>query len=121
MARILIADDEELLRQTLRYALESEGHEVFEAGNGVQCLDVLKSQPVDLVVTDIVMPEKEGIELIKEIRRDFPEMRILAISAGAWGGKFDYLDTAAKMGAHAVLAKPFSATQIREAVRDCLG
>ena len=120
MAQILVVDDEPLLRQTLRSALETEGHDVFEASNGVECLAFLKSQPVDLVVTDIVMPEKEGMELIQDIRRDFPDLRILAISAGAWGGKFDYLESAKKLGAHSVLAKPFNATAIRNAVLDCL-
>jgi YesN/AraC family two-component response regulator len=120
MAHIMIVDDEDLLRQTLRHILEAAGHEVLDASNGNECLKALETQAVDVVITDIVMPEKEGIELIADIRRSYPDLKILAISAGAWGGKFDYLETATKLGAHAALAKPFTADQIRQAVADCL-
>ena len=78
MPRILIIDDDDLIRQMLRDVLEREGYDVADASDGKQGLRVFMENPADMVVTDLVMPEKEGIEIIMELRRDFPELKIIA-------------------------------------------
>lgn len=120
VARILVIDDEELVRQTLRLGLESAGHEVAEARNGEDGLLALEKSPADLVITDIIMPEKEGIEMIVELRRRHPRTAILAISGGSRTGNIDFLRMARKLGATASLSKPFTNRQLLEAVDSCL-
>jgi len=82
MSRILVTDDEDQIRAMLRHALESSGHEVLEANNGEEGVRIYQKQPADLVITDILMPEKEGLESIRELRRLNPAVRIIAISGG---------------------------------------
>ena len=82
MANILVVDDEELVRATLRQMLESADHVVFEAANGKEALRSFENRAVDLVITDIIMPEKEGIETIIDLRKIAPNLRIVAISGG---------------------------------------
>jgi len=106
--RILVVDDNDQMRAILRMMLESEGHEVLEAANGNIALDLQKKKPAELVVTDIIMPEMEGIELISHIRKITPHAKIIAISGG---GKIDAdlcLNIAGKLGANRTLLKPFS-------------
>ncbi len=108
MAKVLVIDDEELARFTMREILESAGHEVVEAGNGREGLELQRKDPCDAVVTDIIMPEKEGIETIVELRKDFPQITIVAISGGGRTRNLDFLGLAQKFGADRILAKPFS-------------
>ena len=82
MPRLLIIDDERLARLTLRKILERAGHEVMEASTGNEGLAMFRAKPCDLVITDIIMPDKEGIETIIELKRDFPGVRVIAISHG---------------------------------------
>ncbi len=107
MTRILVVDDEELVRETLCNMLEDAGYETIEAGNGVEALHVFDEHEVDLVVTDIFMPEKEGLETIAELRQKRPEVKIVAISGGGGDGNMDYLEYATRFGASSVLTKPF--------------
>ncbi len=116
-ARILIADDEPGVRSYIRAVLERSGHEVIEAAEGKQALHSALCDPVDLVITDLVMPEQEGIETIRALRREAPGIAIIAIS-GAFGGQF--LKVAQAMGANAVLAKPVSANQLMKTVNEVL-
>jgi len=116
-ARILIADDEPGVRSYIRAVLERSGHEVIEAAEGKQALHSALRDPVDLVITDLVMPEQEGIETIRALRREAPGIAIIAIS-GAFGGQF--LKVAQAMGANAVLAKPVSANQLMKTVNEVL-
>ncbi len=120
MASILVVDDEELVRATLREMLEQAGHEVFEAANGVEALKSFDDRAVDLVITDIIMPEKEGIETILDLRKRAPELKIVAISGGGRSANFDFLKMASMLGACEVLAKPFRRTQVLDAVREAL-
>lgn len=120
MARILIVDDDELVRMTLRQILESGEHTVAEAENGNIALSVLDDFNADLVVTDLLMPEKEGFETIGELRRRWPEIRIIAMSGGGRLNGNDLLSIAKKLGAHEVLPKPFRAEQVREMVSNVL-
>ena len=114
--RILLIDDDALLRQTIRKMLESAGHEVVEAENGRIGLDAFRKQAIDAVVTDIIMPQKEGIETIRDIRALNPAVRIVAISGGGRTHQMDFLNIAAKLGASATLSKPFR----KEALLACV-
>jgi DNA-binding response OmpR family regulator len=120
MACILIIDDEADLRATMRAALEKDGHEVFAAQNGEDGLAQFGRIPVDLVITDIMMPEKDGIETIIAMRRNHPDIRIIAISGGGNVGKTHYLTMAQKFGATQILAKPFRRQQLLDAVHASL-
>ena len=120
MARILIVDDEELVRLTLRQALEKERHELVDATNGEEALRLLRRRAVDLVITDIIMPEKEGIETIREIRQDYPETKIIAISGGGRMGNVDFLRMSQLLGADAILPKPFGPEELLKLVRRIL-
>ena len=118
--RILIIDDDELVRVTLRRALEGADFEVVEASNGDEGIRSYDAEPIDVVVTDLVMPEKEGIETIIELRRRDPEVKIVAISGASRIAGNEYLNVATKFGADRVLAKPFRPKALLEAVRDLL-
>ncbi len=120
MARILVIDDEELVRFTLKQALEKAGHEVVEAADGNDGIAVCRRSPVDLIITDIIMPEKEGIETIVELRRDDPDVKIIAISGGGRIGTKDYLELAQRFGARQVLRKPFGRQELLDAVQETL-
>ena len=87
MARILIIDDDGPVRLILRKALEGDGYEVLDASNGKVGIELFKEERADLIICDLIMPEKDGIETIKEFARDFPELKIIAISGGAITGK----------------------------------
>ncbi len=121
MARILIIDDQDSVRSMLRHMLETADYDVVEAADGRQGIERYKEDRADLVITDIVMPEKDGIETIMELCRDDPDARIIAISGGGrWVGK-DYLEMAGKLGARRVLPKPVKRVDLLRAVRDTLG
>lgn len=120
MTRILVVDDEELARFTLREVLESAGYDVAEAKNGRECVERQRATPFDLIVTDIIMPEKEGVETIIELRHDFPKLKIIAISGGGRTHNLDFLKLARQYGADAILAKPFTDDQLLEAVTEQL-
>jgi CheY-like chemotaxis protein len=120
MARILVIDDEELARFTMREILESAGHAVEEAKNGAQGISLQRSQPFDVVITDIIMPEKEGVQTIIELRQDFPTLPIIAISGGGRTRNLDFLRIAEQYGARKILPKPFSEEDLLNAVGGCL-
>ncbi len=120
MARILVVDDEELARFTIREILESAGHQVDEAGDGRQALDALAQVPFDLVVTDIIMPEKDGVSATIEIRQGYPDIKIIAVSGGGRTRNLDFLEMAKQYGADRILAKPFAEEELLEAVEGCL-
>ena len=121
MANILVADDEELARFTIREILEAEGHTVVEAKNGVEAIALFNKNPTDLIITDIIMPDKEGIETIIELKRDHPEVKIIAISGGGRTRNLDFLDLAKRYGANVILAKPFSEDELLGALGEVLG
>jgi hypothetical protein len=116
-ARIVVADDEPGVRSFLRLVLESSGYEVIEAANGRQALEKARAGGVDLVITDLVMPEQEGLETIRALRKDASDIGIIAIS-GALGGQF--LEVARWLGAQAVLRKPVSAELLLAKVAEVL-
>lgn len=107
MPRILVIDDEPAVRKTIRIILERAGHEVVEAPNGRIAMEKLGSMTVDVVITDILMPDQEGIETIVALRRTGSPIKILAISGGGRSNNVDYLRMAEKLGADDTLGKPF--------------
>ncbi len=120
MPRILIIDDDDLIRKMLREVLERSGYDVEDASDGKQGLQIFMKNPTDLVITDLVMPEKEGIEIIIELRRDFPNLKIIAISGGGTVGGGQYLEVAGKLGADKILNKPLKLKQLVTIVKDLL-
>ncbi len=115
---VLVIDDEDLVRDTLRRALESAGIEVTVAADGREGLETYLANPTDVVVTDILMPEKEGIETIIELKRENPEVKIVAISGGDRAGNTDFLEMAVLLGADRVLRKPFRPRELLAAIDD---
>jgi CheY-like chemotaxis protein len=120
MPRILIIDDEADIRLILRQALEFVGYEVVEAGNGDEGLLHYRTASPDLIITDIAMPGKDGLETIDALRRVDPSVKIIAISGGSRVGHLDALDVARQRGAQWVLHKPFRMPDMCQAVRDAL-
>jgi YesN/AraC family two-component response regulator len=122
MATILIIDDEPAMRLAIREHLKRRGHDVLEASNGRRGMDLLESERVDLVITDIIMPEQEGVETIQAIRKHHPGMRVIAMSGG---GRYDdseyYLSAARWFGSDFSLSKPFTANELITAVDNLLG
>ena len=116
MSRILIIDDEQPVRSVFRRALERAGHEVSEAGDGQAGLKQIAQSSFDLVVTDIVMPEIEGIEFILQLHREQPDLKVIAMSGGGRVAPKAYLDMARAAGAVSVLAKPFTIEALLAAV-----
>lgn len=112
MASILVVDDEDLVRFSVRQMLEDVGHAVKEAADGVEGIAQLQGSAFDLMITDIVMPRKEGMETIAEAKQMQPDLRVIAISGGGPVGQFHYLELAKQFGADAVLAKPFKKQEL---------
>lgn len=119
MAEILIIDDEVQLRRVINRILTGMGHTVHEAANGAEGLEVFQQVKPALVITDIVMPDSEGIETIQELLRLAPTVPIVAISGGSAHAL--YLRAAMALGAVATLEKPFHADQLTKIVADLLG
>lgn len=109
--RILLIDDNDLFREVTRLMLESGGHEVIEARDGREGLALFRQHPVDAVVTDIIMPQDEGIVTIRNIRALDRTVRIVAMS-GSGNPDVDFLKIAAKLGANSALAKPFEKEEL---------
>ena len=119
-ARILVADDDEQIRSLLSRMLEREGHEVLLAEDGFQASDLYRKERPDVVILDLYMPEKEGIETLLELRTEFPEIRIIVISGGAGAFALDPLRTAEHLGAVKTLIKPISRAELLAALDDAL-
>jgi len=120
MHRILLIDDEEPFRRMLRIVLSDLGYAVTEAREGGEALTLLRQGSADVVITDLIMPGKEGIETIKELRRDHPQVKIIAMSGGGRLSPANYLHIAQVMGAHRILTKPFSHDELKQVLEDLL-
>lgn len=120
MARVLLIDDDAEVRSPLATWLSRHGHEVVEAGNGLEGLALLEDGGIDVVVTDIIMPDMEGIETILRIRKRWPEMPVVAISGGGSGEPSQALRPASRLGAHATLRKPFRPAALGELIESLL-
>lgn len=120
MAIVLVIEDEPLVRDTIKLSLETAGYEVLIATDGREGVNMLIRNPVDVVVTDLIMPEQEGLETIRIIRRDHPATKVIAISGGGRHVGTDYLKAASLLGANFALQKPFAMAHLRQCVADCL-
>ena len=122
MATILLVEDDDGVRGVLKKTLVNAGHEVEDASNGYLAIAAYRRQAPDLVITDLVMPEKDGLETIMELRRLNPSIRIIAVSGGGRtiGLGQLYLDSARALGAARILAKPFTSAALLKAVEDVL-
>lgn len=117
MARILVIDDDSTMRHLVARILARANHEVIEAVNGKKGMLQFAAHRPDVVVTDLLMPEQEGIETIRELRRIAPSLRIVAMSGGGTDNDMMFLGMAKALGADAVLAKPFRADELIRAVQ----
>lgn len=120
MAKILVVDDEPLICEMLEVFLSRAGHDVTAVTDGKQAIEVVRTASVDLVIADIVMPEKDGLETIMDLQKMRPELKIIAISGGSRIGNFDFLAMAEKLGACKTFYKPLDNTVLLRAVDDCL-
>lgn len=119
--RILVIDDEPTVLDVIRKILEFAGYEVVVAQNGQQGVDLFREQPYDLVVTDMVMPVKDGLQTILDLRVDSPDVPIVAISGGGNISKERYLAVAGYLDRVETVAKPFSVEALTNAVKKMLG
>ena len=113
-------DDDELLRGALRVALEAAGYEVVEAADGDAGLRLQRDHPADLVLVDIFMPVRDGLEVIKALRVESPRAKIIAMSGGGKTGQIEVLRAAAAFGASRTLLKPFQPRELLNAIRELL-
>ncbi len=117
MLRILLIDDDAMLRGVLAKALGYAGHEVIQAEDGQQGLDLARVTNIDLAITDLIMPGKEGIETIVALKQDHPGLPVIAISGGLSNSKL-YLEIAGKIGARKILAKPFTPSELLRCIEE---
>ena len=114
-------DDDELLRSALRVVLEAAGYEVIEAADGNAGLRLQRQQGADLVLVDIFMPERDGLEVIRALRTEIPQPKIIAMSGGGQTGQIEVLEAAAAFGAARTLLKPFAPRELLMAIRGLVG
>lgn len=114
MKRVLIIDDQDDLRRLLRHAVQSFGYETREAADGREGIAVCREWNPHIILTDIFMPERDGLEIMRELRNSSSRARVIAMSGGGNMGHLNVLRTARAMGAAGVLTKPFSMQSLRE-------
>jgi CheY-like chemotaxis protein len=120
MHRILVVDDDPNLRTAIRRMLEPEGFEIEEASDGRNAMRAFRARPADLVLCDVFMPEKDGLEVLRELAREFSGARVVAMSGGGFRGTMNLLPMAQGLGAVAVLYKPFERAELLTVVRQSL-
>ncbi len=121
MSQILVIDDEQQVRTLLKKIVEKQGYGVLLASDGKEGMDILKEHPVSLVITDIIMPEKEGLEIITEIKQQYNDIKIIAISGGSRIHPGTYLNAAEKLGADRTFEKPFEKETLLTAIKQLIG
>ena len=120
MHSILIVDDEDGMRQLLDAALARAGYYVRQCADGADVTGALKEQSADLLITDLFMLQTDGLETIMKVRKEFPDLKIIAISGGTRLTDYDYLHVAAKLGANRTLHKPIEVNLLLKTVRELL-
>ena len=120
MARILVIDDEDYIRLSLFQMLGDDGHTVIEASDGEKGIAAFRESPSDVVITDLLMPNKEGFDTIRELRQIDSDVKIIAISGGGRLQHTNLLDVAQKLGANVIIKKPFKTEVLLDAVNTCL-
>lgn len=116
--RVLVVDDNPDMRSFVKIVLERAGFEAQVAADGQRALDLQRKHPADVLITDIFMPERDGIELIQQFKSMFRQVKIIAMSGGGLVSRKDYLSVAADIGADAVLHKPFAAETLLKTAQD---
>ncbi len=120
MALVMIVDDDQQILKLLSEIIKKEGHQVVPAEDGEFAIQLFQQQPTDMVITDLLMPNKEGLELIQELRSIRPELKIIAYSGGGQMQPDNYLDFAKGMGADRVFSKPIPIKELTTAVSELL-
>lgn len=120
MKRILLVDDEEAIRSMVRVVLKADDREFVEASNGTEAQKILEGSSFDLIISDVIMPDCDGIELVMMIRRKLPKVPVIIMSGGGRVQATHYLNLAEKLGAAKVFEKPFNTAELRAAVSDLL-
>lgn len=120
MARILVIDDDPQIRGLLRQMLVSEGYAVADAGNGKEAVEIQAREPADVIITDMIMPKKGGIETIRELTSVYPGVKIIAMSGGGLMGAADHLTLPKRMGVRHTLTKPVARDKMLSAIKDLL-
>lgn len=118
--RILIIDDDEQIRHVLHEMMKLAGYEVMVAENGKIAMEMQREQPADLVITDLIMPEQEGLETISRLKSEFEGIKIIAVSGGGRIGPEAYLPAALELGADKIFTKPFKIEAVLKAVEELL-
>lgn len=121
MKSILLIDDDDLSRGAVHKMLERAGYQVYSTGDGHGAIVHYREGPADLVITDLIMPDIDGLEVIQQLRRINPAVRVLAISGGGRVEAEEYLSVARKFGAVEVLSKPFTGQELKKCVEAALG
>jgi CheY-like chemotaxis protein len=114
MKRVLVIDDDEGVRLTLRHMLATNGYTVWTAADGLEGVELARECSADIVLTDLLMPKRDGIETIGILKQENPGLKIVAMSGGRRMGKGDVLEAAARSGADRVIAKPFDLVALLE-------
>lgn len=120
MSRILVIDDDKFVRISIRAVLEGAGHEVSDAGDAETGLGLQRANPFDVAIVDLIMPNKEGLETIRELNRDFPALPIIAISGGGDIVRKNFFQAAELFGAKLTLEKPFDGGDLLAALKNAL-
>lgn len=120
MARILVVDDEDVVRSLLKTILKHDGHEVVEAGDGNEAIEIHRENPADLVIVDLVMPKKHGLDTILELRESHPETRFIVMT-GALPSLLDSENMATMLGDALTIAKPMTPPDLLRTVNEALG
>lgn len=121
MTKILVIDDDSAVREVIVMALQDAGYTIDEASDGREGVSRFKASRPDLVITDIIMPDKEGIEVIRDLKALAPDVRIIAMSGGGRTGNMDFLNIATEFGATHILPKPFRLQEMLKVVTQVLG
>ena len=120
MANVLLIEDDFFLRAILKHALEEMGHVVSEAPNAIGAEALQVEHGFDVVLTDLIMPERDGFELLTNFKRRFPRVRVIAMSAGGCMGAPEYLRIARQLGAHDTIKKPVSDEELEQVMNRVL-
>lgn len=121
MPSILLADDDDKVREVVRMLLEDDGFTVTEASDGNEAMRAFRAQPADLLICDLFMPGTDGIQVIPTLHREYPNVKIIAISGGGFHGSIDMLPVAKILGADEIFSKPVNPGRLRVTVRNLLG
>lgn len=121
MIQILLVDDDEAYRRVLAQHLKRAGLSVRNARNGKEAMNMVRESTPDIVITDLIMPDQEGLETIRQLRKEAPSVKIIAMSGGGRVDASDYLRVARGMGAHQALTKPFEVLTLLSAIEDLTG